>query len=363
MTNFYIKMLVAGIFMIFLIPALAKAPLLSAEDLTSPPPRIIRTCCSFGVDLGYAIIPLAKRTDITSVQNLGPHHYLGDNSENNGIIYTKRGGFIDLGHLRDCADWTAFLYTLIQSKRYCESETLTILGKEGGQKSLVLEIPSELDSVKTSEVAGKIAYELSLWHEIATWFGVSYIPLIPERYSSFSPEDLYSNLLGVELGIQALKSNLEYNEAMTQLISNMFDSLEAVNTVEETYLAMEKVENIWWTREKSLPSKKILLERYVDSDLFLVPWLVPTMESSKPLNKLSKPNNSLSDLYAIKIKLNHKFPLNAILPNHKNRFITQNDFGQFMKYINEKILALNQKTAKQAERKKNRKNSRAESRS
>lgn len=349
--------------MLFLIPAKAKAPLLSAEDLASPPPRIIRTCCSFGVDLGYAVIPLAKRTDITSVQNLGPHHYLGDNIENNGIVYTKRGGFIDLGHLRDCADWTAFLYALIQSKRDCESETFTILGKEGGQKILALELPSEIDSIKTIEVAGKIAYELSLWHEIATWFGVSYIPMIPERYSSFSPEDLYSNLLGVELGIQAIRSNLEYNEAMTLLISNMFGSLEAVTTIEDTYLAMEKVENIWWTREKSLPSKKILLERYVDSDLYLVPWLVPKMESSKPPYKLSKPNNSLSDLYTIKIKLNHKFPLNAIIPQREDRLITQNDFGQFMEYINEKILTLNQKTAKQAERKKNRKNSKTESRS
>ncbi|MDP3432015.1 MAG: DUF4056 domain-containing protein [Bacteroidota bacterium] len=42
-------------------------------------------------------------------------------------------------------------------------------------------------------LAGKIAYDLSVWHEIATWFGASTIPFVPERYSSFSVEDVYSN--------------------------------------------------------------------------------------------------------------------------------------------------------------------------
>jgi hypothetical protein len=357
-----LKMLVAGGFILLILPSFAKAPFLTTKDLSSPPPRIIRTCCSFGVDLSYAVIPFAKRTDITSIDELGNHHYMGNKDENNGIIYTRRGGFIDTGHLRDCADWTAFLYQLIQSKQGNQPQSLTTLGAEGGAKTLMLEIPMEIDSSVAYQVAGKIAYELSLWHEIATWFGVSYIPMVPERYSSFSPEDLYSNLLGVELGIRALKSELEYDDAMTQVIANMLDSLEAVSMPEETYWAMENVQNIWWTKEKSLPSKKILLERYVDSECYLTPWLLPNETNKLSPLKLNKPENYLSELYTLKIKVNRKFPLDEILPTRENRIITQKDFVEFMSYISGEINALNLKVAKQLERKKKRKDNKQESR-
>ena len=44
-----------------------------------------------------------------------------------------------------------------------------------------------------------IGFQLSIWHEIATWFGWSWTKTFPETASSFSPEDLYSNVLGVKL--------------------------------------------------------------------------------------------------------------------------------------------------------------------
>ncbi len=333
----------------------AKAPHLTLKEITTPPPRIIRACCSFGVDLSYAGIPFAKRSDIISIDQIGEHGYMGGKEEGNGIIYTKRGGFIDLGHMRDCADWTAYLYKLIQSKQGLANPVLITLGSEGGTKTLELEIPTEINSTEIIQLAGKIAYELSLWHEIATWFGVSYIPMLPERYSSFSPEDLYSNLLGVELGINALKSELEYNDAMTQLIDQMMSTLDAVTTLEETYSAMEEVENFWWTRTKSLPSKKILIERYTETDCYLLPWLVPSEINILPAYKLMKPEDSLSDLYKLKIKLNHKFPLKDIIPEHEKRTITQNDFERFVVYINHDLAHLTEKILRQSIRKQKRK--------
>ncbi|MCY1722052.1 DUF4056 domain-containing protein [Prolixibacteraceae bacterium Z1-6] len=342
-------------FLLLAVSAIAKAPHLSTKELATPPPRIIRACCSFGVDLSYAGIPFAKRNDITSISQMGEHHYLGGKEEGNGIIYTKRGGFIDLGHMRDCADWTAYLYKLIQSKQENPTPTLIALGTEGGTKTLELDIPSEIDSMVIYQVAGKIAYELSLWHEIATWFGVSYIPMLPERYSSFSPEDLYSNLLGVELGINALKSDLDYNDAMTQLINQMMVTLEAVTSLEETHYAMEEVENFWWTRTKSLPNKKILIERYTETDCYLLPWLVPSEINILPAYKLMKPEDYLSDFYELKIKLNHKFPLKYIMPDNEKRTITQNDFGRFITYIDNDLSNLTEKMLRQTLRKQKRK--------
>ena len=336
----------------------AKAPILTEKDIATPPPRIIRTCCSFGVDLKYAIFPFIKRTDIISSNELGHHNYLGGRNEGNGIIYTQRGGFIDIGHVRDCADWTAYLYSLIELNKGNKAEVIKTLKTEGGLKTLTFEIPDGFDSLKVYQLAGKIAYDLSLWHEIATWFGVSYIPLLPERYSSFSPEDLYSNLLGVKIGISALKSNLEYDEAMTILITNMLDSLESVTSIDETYIAMEKVENIWWTQEKSLPSRNILIERYVNSELYLLPWLVPDEGNDAVPFRLNIPDNNLCDLYELSVKLNYKFPLKSILPLREDRIITQKDFSIIMSYVRKDIADLQSKIIFRALRKQKRKDRR-----
>jgi hypothetical protein len=349
------RILLIGLFLLGAVAVWAKAPILTDKELSDPPSNVIRTCCAFGVDLSIARIPFIRKTDIISVQELGDHHYMGNHEEGNGIIYTRRGGFIDLGHLRDYADWTAYLYNLIVSSAESGEDVVLDLGSEGGTKTLILKSLQGLDGYKFSELAGRIAYDLSVWHEIATWFGTSYIPMVPERYSSFSPEDLYSNLLGVQLGMLAIQSDLEYNEAMTILLANTLDSLETVTSMEATYAAMEDVENIWWTRKKSLPSSKILLTRYLDAGPFLLPWLLPDDENDHPSYKLNKPDPALRDLYELSIKLNRKFPLMLLEEAGLNRTITQNDFRWLISYIEDdqrnSALKRSQKTILRNERK------------
>jgi len=334
---------------------LAKEPVLSPKDLASPPPKIIRTCCSFGSDVSMAGIPFVKYNDITCIEDIGPHQYLGNKEEMNGNIYTQRGGFIDLGHVRDCADWTAFLSCYILKEQKEGHPIQLDLGREGGMKKLSIELPEKFSKNQVYELAGKIAYDLSLWHEIATWFGVSYVPFVPERYSSFSPEDLYSNLLGIQLGIQALKSDLEYEAAMTLLIEKTLTDLQSVETLEATYAAMDKVESIWWTRKKRLPSKKILIKRYFDSEASLLPWLIPNVEGEYMPYRLDKLDHYLSDLYQLEIKLNYKFPLRAMANFPNDRIISQHDFGILQNYIIKEVTELEYRIAIRTQRKKERK--------
>lgn len=335
----------------------AKTPTLSEKELASPPPRIIRTCCSFGSDVRMMGIPFMRWTDITSVADVGTHAYLGEKEEGNGIIYTKRGGFIDLAHLRDCADWTAYLASVMLEKQSEEEDYIINLGIEGGRKTLIIHVPKDLKQEDIFNLAGKIAYDLSMWHEISTWFGASFIPLVPERYSSFSPEDLYSNLMGVTLGIEALKSDLDYEEAMTELIAEQMKKLESVTTVGETYIAMEKVESVWWTRKKRLPSKKILLKRYFDLGSMLQPWLLPEDEKGKNPFFLKKPavTTEEEDLYVLQIKLNYKFPMRHIFPLREDRVVSQKDFGMMQDYIVGRVEELEERIAEREERKKERK--------
>ena len=342
---------VSTFFLSFPILINAKSPNLTKKELSVPPQRIIRTCCGFGVEIGFVAVPFARKTDITSIETMGTHQYMGHRTEKNGIVYTHRGGFIDLGHLRDCADWTAYLYDLIKASQTDASLTHIDLRNEGGSKSLTLKTPDNYTENEIIALAGKISYDMSVWHEISTWFGARYVPLVPERFSSFSPEDMYSNLMGVHLGMRAIKSELPYNEAMTDELFKMLDSLEVVQTENETFDAMLSVNQVWYTNSKRYPSNKVTLKRYLDLDSYLIPWLVPGTESTLPPYPLKKPDSLLADYYELALKLNHRFPIDSVLGEKGNRVITQNDFDAFISFIQKEWIKEAQKPQETAEKK------------
>lgn len=333
---------------LYLYTASAKAPVFQVNNPEIKPHRIIRTCCSFGSEMQLFAIPGVKLTEITSLERIGTHHYLGDPSEENGIIYTRRGGFIDMGHLRDQVDWTAYIYKQLAENRSAGILEM-VLGREGGEKTLNVNLSPLLSDNDLILLAGKITYDLSVWHEIATWFGASTIPFVPERYSSFSIEDAYSNLLGVTIGINALQSELPFEQAVTQIISETLKDLDVVSNETETYLAMESVRNIWWTREKKLPSSKVLLERELQVYSCLQPWIVPGWESqNKETFELNVPEvastgENLNSFYSLEFKLNYKFPFRKIFPERKDRNITQHDFDRMLAQI---AVELNKKESK-----------------
>ena len=187
-------------------------------------------------------------------------------------------------------------------------------------------------------ISGRIAYDLSVWHEIGTWNGTSLIPMLPERYSAFSIEDGYSNLLGVKLGIQALKSDLPYEEAMTQLIANQMHFLEALPKKSATHEAMMKVEGDWWSQRERLPSGKVVKKREFNLYPCIEPVLLDVYKSDaeESFHPLCLPELPLKGdpnrYYKIEIQLNGKFPVKSILPVTANRKITQKDFPMLISF-------------------------------
>lgn len=300
-------------------------------DVDSPPRRIIRSCCAFGSDLNLFGIPFVKMNQITSMEKLYDHKYMGDKNEGIGLLYTKRAGFIDVGHVRDQADWTKYLYSLILTNRK-DGAFVQKLAYEGGKKSLSVDVPNELDSLDCLLLAAKITFDLSLWHELSTWFGASALPMVPERFSSFSVEDVYSNLLGVYIGMEAIQSDLSYNQAMTKILYETLDDLGAVHEESDTYLALEAVRGTWWTREKRLPNSKVIIERDMEVHTDVRPWLVPekTFGFFEPhiltIPKTATDGELLTDYYSLTIDLNHKFPVKEIFPERDSHSITQDDF-------------------------------------
>lgn len=316
----------------------AKAPVFSEKDYVNHPPRIIRTCCAFGTDLKVSIVPFYRYSMLTSVETLGAHHYLGNKSENNGILYTKRGGFIDFGHLRDIIDWTAYLYNL-EKKSQHEGEVFVHLGFEAGVKSIAIKIPASEKEENLLLVASRIAYDLSIWHEITSWFGASAVPLVSEKFSSFSVEDAYSNLLGSKIAIEAIQSELPFEQAVTEIIKRTLRELEAVSTKEETYQAMEAVREIWWTRKRHLPNNKVMIQRQLGVYPVISPMLVPGLESKTgtpfkiSVPEMTQDGIALSEFYTLTIIKNNKIPVKRIFSDRPDRTVTQNDFPRIINYI------------------------------
>ncbi len=330
------RQIMAGLLLWPYAGAIALPPDINGRELHHYPSKIIRTCCAFGLDLSYAGSTLTRSSDIIAPSELGRHFYMGHPEEINGIIYTRKGGFIDIAHLRDVADWTGYLYHLVMTSAGEGETILWEMGSEAGDKELALRVPL-LDTASACELAGRIAFDLSVWHEISTWYGSSYIPLLPERYSSFSPEDLYSNLLGVILGMRAIRSEFPFNEAMTMLLTQTMEELLAVESREQTREAMLAVEGEWWSNDKPLPSGRILMARYLDIGPVLTPWRVPRDHQTIPGHSLHIPGQRLQAHYTLRLYPSLRFRLAARECKLKSRVLTQADFGSLVDCISRQV--------------------------
>lgn len=108
-------------------------------------------------------------------------------------------------------------------------------------------------------LAGRLAYELAQWHEIAQWIGFQSVPGFSEEISAFSPEDLYSNLLGARLAISVILhghagSVDDYNRAMDVALKKVLVKLMAAPR-SETESMFRKLDGDWWNSQRRVPDK------------------------------------------------------------------------------------------------------------
>lgn len=261
----------------------------------------LRPCCAFGsqlrAKLGPIPIPGYCIGNVTEREALGKHRYdsgvvqvgsrVDDSglirSERNGLVYTCRGGFIDTAHVRDYVDWAIFLATNIG--RNLEVGLDLRLPDEGGHRRIVVEPvdPATIARVGRRALALELgqwlAFQLSVWHEIATWFGWSSISLFPEKVSAFSPEDVYSNLIGVRIAAaiasqRAVRDESLYNRSVDQWLDRVLGYLGAVPT-EVGGEAMDSVDGLWWDSSARLPEPDLVLRRNMDVGAIVTPWLIP----------------------------------------------------------------------------------------
>jgi hypothetical protein len=263
-------------------------------------PHRLRPCCAFGTELsvrvGYLPIAGLRLGNLLNVNDLGKHGYNSGlvslknepssafvSAEKNGLIYTCRGGFIDTAHVRDYADWMVYLVGRV--RKMIDSGGTIVLPSEGGKRFVHVGAisPHIIEEVGREELAIRLAQwaaiHLAIWHETATWYGWSSWGLFPETASAFSPEDLYSNMVGIMIASELIREDLadndaQYNEAMNVAFPEVLRRLGGA-PAEITRSAIRSVDGRWWDSTKPLPDKEVVLRRSFDIGPEIYPWKPP----------------------------------------------------------------------------------------
>jgi hypothetical protein len=253
------------------------------------PPAHMRPCCVLGLDLHAEVagvtLPFFTFGSVLSVDALGGHAYTlaagAPEVEGNGVIYTCRGGWIDTGHLRQNADMAVYLSVSIA--RSLERGTTIDFRTDGAATTVQVDaIPEELLAREgpmdlATTLAAWAAYRISIWHEIASWYGAETIPGISERLSTFSPEDLYSNVLGIRLGVAVLEAREiatddDYAHALMAYAHEALERLDAV-PLEDARAIMTSLDGRWWDSSHPLPEVLMIPRRaFPAGNGVVVPW-------------------------------------------------------------------------------------------
>ncbi len=348
--------------------------LLQDEVPKIPIRKRLRPCCAFGNDIkvrvGAVPIPGFRIGNIIGPDEVGPHTYdsgamtrssqAGTSGfrrrEGNGLIYTCRGGFIDTAHVRDYVDWTIYLAATLA--RSLSAGTTIEFPDEGGQRRIVSQ-PIDQDAIDrhgllriAAPMAQWIGFQLSIWHEIATWFGWSWTKTFPETASAFSPEDLYSNVLGVKLvGALLHRSAARTEHLFNSTVESWFEVvLEYLDPVPKSVgiEAMRSVDQHWWDSSRRLPDKELTLRRSFDIDDRITPWLVSAGLAPESLREIcgDDPNPvtisipdeimglKFSDWVSLKIEVDDNLAAQAPF-TEIGRSVSQADFPRIIEAIRE----------------------------
>jgi hypothetical protein len=213
-----------------------------------------RPCCNFGLDVIPQRMGLAGVIDPS---DLGSHTFARhDKKDKVGIAYSCGGGFVDVSHLRDNADWSAHIFWNLPN--WLGKKISIPARNEGGFSRRSIFFPelspaelAELTEDDLATIAVSAGWNMALLHEIPTSFNIAVSApatlVVYETSSAFSVEDAYSNLLGNILGVQAARSSQPYNQAMETIINERLLGLGVLSAA-GTHKAYDLTRDTWWTR-------------------------------------------------------------------------------------------------------------------
>lgn len=297
------------------------------------------------------------KMNFVSIDDLGKHQSKNGLPEKNGMVYTCRGGFIDIGHLREAADRTKYITELAFENLMKGQTQFSFRVLEPAKYFVSIQYPENWDNLQEKE---KIAQDVSIgigqycaqkttiWHEMITWFGYKSSGIFSEFLSAFSWEDPYSDLLGITLAARALKdTEHKYDNAMTTLIHEELQGLDA-QPAAVAKQAQEKIRGKWYTGEHYF--FVTMNKRNFDIGLYngsIAPWLVGGICPDCEPQQYPIPNLNFLSEYGFSFKLEiepHEYEKGKILEivssnGQENRFQPDIGFPAIMKFIKNEAIA------------------------
>ncbi len=247
-------------------------------------------------------------------EKLGPHSYTYNPFESNGIVYTCRGGHIDIAHLRIAADHTKYLYEKTKEHILNKDPQYAFrMVVEPSMYCMKIDYPKNWNKLSGTQkyryadlaardIAQYLTFTCTTWHEVLVWFGFKCTGVIPEFPSAFSWEDNYSNLLGIKLAIKAIDENKkDYNQAMTILINQKLKQLGAIS-LDQAIDATESVRDLWFSGQIIVDMKKRNFDIGLD-DGYVTPTLIPYTCSKQIPAALPVPNLDMLEKLGFTAKL------------------------------------------------------------
>jgi hypothetical protein len=228
-------------------------------------------------------------TNFLDAGHLGLHCYKPNPSEKNGLVYTCKAGHIDTYHVREAADWTAFLAAITFKHLNNGDAEFSFRLKEGSICLVRLTYPQVWENLSPEdreyiaynmsiELGQYFAYTAGTWHEILTWYGYKTGGIYSEFSSAFSWEDNFSNLLGSYIGVLGLRDTEHgYDEAVTLAFNNELEKLD-IQSSEIARRASESMKGLWFSRGLlgHVDMKKRNFDIGIDNG-FVAPWIVPNI--------------------------------------------------------------------------------------
>jgi peptidoglycan hydrolase-like protein with peptidoglycan-binding domain len=228
--------------------------------LAENPPPITRPCCMLAPQQSPRG---SSNSNLLKPGGMGKHN---GNDEQVGLIYTGKAGFLDLGHIRDMVDITKSIHD--QLTQGPTPNKVAAVFTFGGSRVLMGEAVMHKCPVDDILVARAIAYDVGLGHEIFTYD----LSTPGGHNSSFSPEDLCSNLLGTLIGARALKAGGNFNDAVTRELDKLLHDLDA-QSVTESRRAFDLINGRWVKWSDTSGTVSLLSKDYLRRRNFShVPW-------------------------------------------------------------------------------------------
>lgn len=228
--------------------------------------------------------------------NLGEHNtraaLVTFNERERGLVYTRRAGFLDIGHVRKTIDWTRCFAIALHRPMLDGQTEIKLKGQEPTLYLLTVDYPADYetwDSDRRAKAANRWASEAGevmswtamTWHEVASYFGYKATLLLPEDQSAFTYDDGVSHLVGIEvaraaLGEAGLDDARAFEQAATRELNRQMQRLEAVRP-KEMRKAIQAVKGEWWSATG--PALRHLDMGW--STQRVRPWIVPGYESQQ----------------------------------------------------------------------------------